>query len=88
MEAFCDDIYIFIEKEDDLALLGKIVEDFENVSAAIISRNRKCQVLGLGRWESKSAWPLDYLVTVKEIKVFGIWSCTNILNFSMDGQTI
>ena len=69
LEAFCDDINVLIRREEDFVLLGKIIEDFENVSAAIISRNLKCKVLGLGRWKYRTAWPLDYLVTVNEIKV-------------------
>ena len=73
LEAFCDDVNILIGREEDFGLLSKVIEDFENFSAAIISRNSKCKVLGLGRWKNKAAWPLDYLVTVNEIKVFGIW---------------
>ena len=73
LEAFCDDINILIGREEDFILLDKIIEDFESFSAAIISRNLKCKVLGLGRWKNKDTWPLDYLVTENEIKVFGIW---------------
>ena len=46
---------------------------FENASGAILSRNKKCLVLGLGTWKSKTSWILDYLQPVTEIKVFGIW---------------
>ena len=73
LEAFCDDINIFVQDENDMAVLGKIVENFENVSGAILSRNKKCLVLGLGKWKHRTNWSLDYLLPVNEIKVFGIW---------------
>ena len=41
LEAFCDDINIFIEIEEDLVKLGKIVEDFENISGAILSKKQE-----------------------------------------------
>ena len=50
MEAFCDDVNILIGREEDFGVLGKVIEYFENVSAAIISRNRlgggKIKLLG------------------------------------------
>ena len=42
-------------------------------SGAILSRNKKCKVLGFGTWKDRVAWPLHYLKTVKELKVFGIF---------------
>ena len=47
--------------------------EFEKASGAILSRNMKCLVLGLGNWSDRQSWVLDYLPPVKEIKVFGIW---------------
>ena len=64
---------VVIEKESDFKVLNKVLEDFEKVSAAILSRNKKCKVLGLGRWKNRKDWPLDYLVPVSEVKVFGVW---------------
>ena len=46
---------------------------FESLSGAILSRNKKCQILGFGSWEDREIWPLNYLKTVKEIKVFGVF---------------
>ena len=75
LEAFCDDINILIGRKEDFGVLGKVVEDFENVSAAIISRNRKCMVLGLGRWKNKAAWPLDlYRLSSRQREFFRILS--------------
>ena len=46
---------------------------FEKLSGAILSRDKKCKVLGFGTWKDRSIWPLDYLKVVKEMKVFGIF---------------
>jgi hypothetical protein len=49
------------------------IKKFESVSGAILSRNKKCKVMGLGSWSDKVDWPLNYLKSEKEIKVFGIF---------------
>ena len=72
-EAFCDDVNLIVTSDEDLKVIGNAVIDFENASGAILSRNKKCLVLGLGTWKSKTSWILDYLQPVTEIKVFGIW---------------
>ena len=76
-EAFCDDINLFVTDDQDLHAVGKAVEDFEKASGAILSRNKKCLVLGLGSWSNKQSWVLEYLQPVREIKVFGIWFMNN-----------
>ena len=54
-----------------------MVQRFEKVSGAILSRNKKCKVIGLGNWASKEDWPLVWIKTVKYEKVFGIFVCNN-----------
>ena len=72
-EAFCDDLNVMTNKLDDLEIVDEAVRKFEKVSGAILSRNRKCKIIGLGAWKDKLDWPLDYLQTVDEIKVFGFF---------------
>ena len=72
-EAFCDDVNLIVICNEDLHVIGDVVVDFEKASGAILSRNKKCLVLGLGRWSSRTSWALDYLQPVQEIKMFGIW---------------
>ena len=72
-EAFCDDVNFIVTCNEDLHVIGNAVVDFEKASGAILSRNKKCLVLGLGRWSSRTSWALDYLQPVQEIKMFGIW---------------
>ena len=73
IEAFCDDLNLVTEDIGDLQIVNNAVEEFEKVCGALLSRNRKCEVLGIGTWRNRTNWPLDYLVTVNEIKVFGVF---------------
>ena len=72
-ESYCDDINVMTTNEQDLCIVDEGVRKFEVVSGAILSRNRKCKILGVGRWSRKNSWALDYVQTAKEIKVFGIF---------------
>ena len=76
-EAFCDDINLIITKNEDFQVVGRTVCDFEVASGAILSRNKKCLVLGLGSWKNRHSWILEFLQPVKVIKVFGIWIMDN-----------
>ena len=71
--AYCDDINILTNHISDFYVLDSAVRKFEAVSGAILSRDKKCKVLGLGTWKDRMIWPLDYLKCVKEVKVFGIF---------------
>ena len=39
---------------------------------ALLYKNLKCKALGIGSWRAKTDWPLNFVQTVKEIKIFGI----------------
>ena len=73
LDAYCDDVNILSGNIQDLLVVDEAVRKFETISGAILSRNKKCQIIGLGCWEDRVAWPLGYLKTVKEIKVFGVF---------------
>ena len=47
LEAYCDGINIITENLEDLDVVSEVVGKFEKVSGAILSRNKKCKVLGL-----------------------------------------
>ena len=72
-EGYCDDLNIVTENDADLVLVDNAVSKFESLSGAILSRNKKCKILGFGRWSRRQNWPLNYVQTVSEIKVFGIF---------------
>ena len=73
IEAFCDDVNILTSSLSDLIMVDKAVAKFEQISGALLSRNKKCVIMGFGGWKNKGNWPLDYLKVVKEAKIFGIW---------------
>ena len=58
---------------EDLNIVDRAVCEFEVCSGAILSRNMKCKIMGIGAWKDKSLWPVNYLLSVKEIKIFGVY---------------
>ena len=54
LEAYCDDINLTKNDLSDLGKISRVVEKFEVVSAAILSRDKKCKVIGFGRWSGKT----------------------------------
>ena len=73
VESYCDDVNIITEDLLDLPRIDTAVRKFEAMSGAILSRNYKCKVLGIGSWKGKQDWPLSYLKTETEVKIFGIF---------------
>ena len=73
LEAYCDDINVMTNSLDDIERLSNIVVTFEKFSGAILSRNLKCKILGLGKWNRKVDWPVQWLKPVDSIKVFGVF---------------
>ena len=63
-EAYCDDINVITASDDDLIIVGEGVQKFEAVSGAILSRNQKCKILGIGKWSKRDVWPLNFVKTV------------------------
>ena len=87
VESYCDDVNVITTKDEDLKIVNAAIEKFEAVSGAILSRNKKCKILGLGRWSKRERWPLNYIRSVKEVKVFGIYilnSYKNIIKRNWD----
>ena len=57
IEAYCDDINILTNSMSDFLVVDAAVRRFESVSGAILSRAKKCTVLGFGTWKNKDVWP-------------------------------
>ena len=72
-EAYCDDVNVMTASDDDLVIVDEGVQMFEAVSGAILSRNHKCKILGFGKWSKRDVWPLNFVQTVQEVKVFGVF---------------
>ena len=73
LEAYCDDINIITDSLADFDVVEKVIGKFEKVSGTILSRNKKCKVIGFGNWGAKEDWPLDWVRPVKSEKIFGIF---------------
>ena len=73
LEAFCDDVNILTDNCADLVKVDEAIRKFEDMSGAILSRNFKCKILGLGGWKGRKDWPLTYVRTEEEIKIFGVY---------------
>ena len=73
VEAFCDDVNILTENCNDLLKVEDSIRKFEDMSGAILSRNFKCKIMGLGGWKERKDWPLSYIRTEEEIKIFGMF---------------
>ena len=70
-EDYCDDLNFISEDDSDLNIIEEVFEKFENVSGALLSRTKKSKVMGLGLWKNRDVWPLPWLQTKSELKIFG-----------------
>ena len=59
--AYVDDVDLIGQSEEDLLLANTICSQFEAMSRAIVNRNRKLAILGLGTWAGCQSWPLTWL---------------------------
>ena len=69
---YVDDVVVLGEEEGDLQILDVVVRDFESVSGAILNRNRKSVLLGLGSWAERAEWPLTWINIASEVKIYGV----------------
>ena len=70
--SYVDDTSFFSTDPQDLKRADKVFYDFERLSGTVLHRTKKCKIMGLDRWRGRAKWPLPWLETVKEVKVYGI----------------
>ena len=70
-EGFVDDSELVVISDEDFRTIDEIVGKFEAVSGAILNRNKKSKVLGLGSWKTREVWPLPWLKCESQMKVLG-----------------
>ena len=70
-EGYVDDTEVFCSSDSDFLAVDNCVARFERLSGALLNRSKKSVVLGLGKWRERTSWPLPWLKTVSETKVFG-----------------
>ena len=69
---YVDDVNLCIDDEKDLEKVDEIFMKFENLSGAILNRDLKTKIMGVGDWTGKEDWVLPWIRTVPSIKIFGI----------------
>ncbi len=69
---YMDDVAVLGSSLEDICRTDEICRNFEAASGAILNRNRKTVVLGLGSWKEKEDWPLPWIQVVKTAKVYGV----------------
>ena len=72
VSAYCDDIQIASDNVSDIIKIEKIMTFFEKMSGLLLSRNEKCKIMGLGEWENKTEWPIEWLKSTDQLKILGI----------------
>ncbi|MBM3939095.1 MAG: hypothetical protein FJ333_10665, partial [Sphingomonadales bacterium] len=70
--AYVDDVSVLSSKIEDLVVLDGIVSDYEAASGAILNRNTKTVIMGLGSWAGRQDWPLPWIHTAPHVKLFGV----------------
>jgi len=68
---YMDDVQILGDKDSDIVAADTICRNFEAASGAILNRNRKTTILGLGSWAGRLVWPLDWLLSSGSARVLG-----------------
>ena len=70
-----DDIQFVSSNTEDLVIFNKVFSQFEAQSGAMLSRDRKSKVMGLGQWQGRQDWPLEWIQSSDELKVLGFTVC-------------
>ena len=71
VEAYVDDAMVFVTNKEEIVLVDKVMRGFERASGAILNRSAKTKIMGLGDWKGNKRWPLSWVDTVAEMKIFG-----------------
>jgi hypothetical protein len=58
---YVDDVAAVSSTLDDLPIIDAAVADFEAASGALLNRNRKTVIVGLGSWAGRLDWPLQWI---------------------------
>ena len=70
-ESFVDDVECVVTCDQDFIEIDKVIGMFEVISGALLNRDTKSKVMGLGIWRQRNIWPLPWLSTVQQMKIFG-----------------
>ena len=72
VSSYVDDGNCLVLKEEEIVRVEGIFVNFERVSGALLNKNEKSKILGLGAWRGREEWPVKWLRPETSIKVLGI----------------
>ena len=55
---YADDTNLFPEDDTSIIEINNIIIKFENATGAILNRDKKTKIYGLGSWNNRTNWPL------------------------------
>ncbi len=67
-----DDINLLEDDDNDLLIIDQVCLSSEAASGAILNRNCKSVLLGLGSWTGHQDWPPSWLQVVPSVKTYGV----------------
>ena len=56
---YLDDVQLLTGEEQDLVMFDRVMVRFELQSGALLSRDKKSNVMGLGQWQGREDWPSE-----------------------------
>jgi hypothetical protein len=69
---YVDDVAAVSSTLDDLPIIDAAVADFEAASGALLIRNRKTVIVGMGSWAGRLDWPLQWIGAAPSVKIYGV----------------
>ena len=70
---YADDTSLFPKNDESIIEIDNIIKKFENATGAKLNRNKKTKIYGLGSWNDRTNWPLDWLkCDINSFKTLGI----------------
>jgi hypothetical protein len=68
---YMDDVQVLGDDLQDIIRVDLACRDFEAASGALLNRNRKTTIVGLGSWAGRQDWPLQWILASSSVKVLG-----------------
>jgi hypothetical protein len=76
---YMDNIQVLGDDLQDIVRVDLACRDFEAASGALLNRNRKTTINGLGSWAGRQDWPLQWLLVLDHVKVPWVYYLPHLL---------
>ena len=75
---YADDTNILINSERALVEVNNIISSFEKATGAVLNRDNKTKIFGVGKWNGIEDWPLSWLkVETQHFFTLGVYHCNS-----------